>query len=365
MVSKYVVAVIAVFIFLGPLSAAELISLGPGEVLPWGISGDGSTVVGQSGGGSFKWTRSTGVVSLGVAGAAQDASFDGGIVVGVTGGSEAFRWTASTGVVGFGDLPGGSLSSQFRGVSADGSVAAGSGTSQSGIEAVRWTEATGMVGLGDLPGGIFQSQAMSVSGDGSVVVGASFNGPDLNAFIWTQQSGMETLSGLSGRSVATDVSANGRVVVGQVGSQPFRWTQEGGMVGLGHLPGKSTSAAWAVSDDGSFIVGVSDAEAFVWTQDTGMQSLESVLTFFGADVTDWNLYIPTAISFDGRVITGYGSNSQGSSRGWVAVVPEIPEPPTYLLGITCLIIFCCISLHSAISRRTKKASFTLLHRTLS
>ena len=56
---------------------------------------------------------------------------------------------------GLGDLPGGVFSSSAGGVSADGSVVVGSGTSANGYEAFRWTQATGMVGLGDLSGGGF------------------------------------------------------------------------------------------------------------------------------------------------------------------------------------------------------------------
>src|SRR5262245_49323645 len=84
----------------------------------YGISADGSTVVGQS-------TSSNG--------------------------SEAFRWTVADGIVGLGDLPNNGFSSLARGASADGSVIVGRGLSGLGGEAFRWTSAGGMVGLGDLP----------------------------------------------------------------------------------------------------------------------------------------------------------------------------------------------------------------------
>jgi probable HAF family extracellular repeat protein len=56
---------------------------------------------------------------------------------------------------GLGDLSGGSFYSYANGVSADGSVVVGRGSSANGNEAFRWTQGTGMVGLGDLSGGIF------------------------------------------------------------------------------------------------------------------------------------------------------------------------------------------------------------------
>jgi probable HAF family extracellular repeat protein len=310
------------------------------------------------------------MVPLGIAGVARDASFDGSVIVGarlnrLTDDSEAFRWTASTGAVTLGDLPGEPFSSEFRGVSADGSVAVGRGNfnlrpgNPATGEAVRWTEATGMVGLGDLPGGIFLSQATAVSADGSVVAGLSQGGPTYNAFIWTQAMGMVPLS--TRESSAVGISANGRVVVGQDPStEPFRWTQETGMVGLGHLPGAHTSAALAVSADGSIIVGRSGFDAFIWTERTGMQNLETFLSGLGADVTGVDFTSATAISDDGRVIAGYGEYIEGqilrTGRGWVAYVPEIPEPPTYLLAILCLAVFPCLLTRSAIRRRAKAAS---------
>ncbi len=101
---------------------------------------------------------------------------------------------------GLGDLPGGSVNSQARAVSADGLVVVGWSSSGSGQEAFRWTQAGGMVGLGDFPGGEFGSQAYGVSADGSVVV--SFGAPAAPSFF-----------------------------------EAFRWTSAGGMVGLGDLPG--------------------------------------------------------------------------------------------------------------------------------
>ncbi len=73
--------------------------------------------------------------------------------------------------MGLGDLTDGIFSSVAFGVSDDGSVVVGGGSSASGGEAFRWTQAGGMQGLGDLPGGNFGSTAFGVSADGSVVVG--------------------------------------------------------------------------------------------------------------------------------------------------------------------------------------------------
>jgi probable HAF family extracellular repeat protein len=158
----------------------------------YGVSGDGSVVVGRSTNANFV---------------------------------EAFRWTQGTGMVGLGDLSGGGFDSRAEGVSVDGSVVVGQSISANGKEAFRWTQGTGMVGLGDLSGGSFFSVAFGVSGDGSVIVGygSSANGPE--AFIWNSSQGMRSLKevlsndyglNLTGWTLndARVISADGLTVVG-------------------------------------------------------------------------------------------------------------------------------------------------------
>src|ERR1019366_9284133 len=146
-----------------------------------GVSGDGSVVVGTSGEDTsygnnfytaFRWTAGSGMVSVGVAyeSFANRVSTDGTVVVGTSESNypppdQAFRWTAGSGTVGLGHLPGGTYSSP-NGISADGSVIVGSGSSTSGNQAFRWTAGTGMVGLGHLPG-TTDSSVAGVSADGS------------------------------------------------------------------------------------------------------------------------------------------------------------------------------------------------------
>jgi probable HAF family extracellular repeat protein len=266
---------------------------------------------------------------------AYDTSADGSVVVGDTG-NEAFRWTSGTGAVGLGDLPGGSDDSEASGVSADGSVVVGSGTSASGVEAFRWTSGTGMVGLGDLPGGSPGSKALAISGDGSAIVGWGID-PGAQAFRWTSGTGMVGLGYIPGGGAASEawgVSADGSVIVGGGDSassfaEAFRWTSGTGMVGLGDLAGGSfLSFAWDVSADGSVVVGYGTTavgtEAFIWDAGHGMRNLKEVLTDdYGLDLTGWTLEIAYGISADGRTIVGNGNHG-----GWVAV---IPEPSTWVL----------------------------------
>jgi probable HAF family extracellular repeat protein len=103
---------------------------------------------------------------------AYGVSADGSVVVGyahnAAGQWSAFRWTAAGGMQDLGTL--GGNSSWALGVSADGSVVVGWAVNAAGQwRAFRWTAARGMQDLGTLGG--WGSEAYGVSADGSVVVG--------------------------------------------------------------------------------------------------------------------------------------------------------------------------------------------------
>jgi probable HAF family extracellular repeat protein len=320
------------------------------------VSADGSVVVGGANFGSgqerpvkreaFRWTREDGMVGLGDLpggshlSAAYGVSADGSVIVGqssqgeINGGWGAFRWTSAEGMVplGWGTA---------WDVSADGSVVVGEAGLASGREAFRWTPDGGMVGLGDLPGEPVDSAAYGVSADGSVVVGIGTP----YAFRWTSDGGMvrlNDLSGLSFDSHAQSVSADGSVIVGvanmrhPANPEAFRWTSDGGMVSLGQLPGGGySSIAFDVSADGSIVVGsgrtaASDDEAFLWTSDGGMRNLRELLIQNGASgLTGWTLTTASAITPDGRTIVGTGINPAGNREAWLVT---IPEPSTLTLA---------------------------------
>ena len=325
-----------------------------------GVSADGAFVVGMgrsaSGSEAFRWTAAGGMVGLGdlsggsFGSRAHDVSADGAVIVGTSDGlfdggmtgDQAFRWTAD-GMVGLGNTPStppGSGGSFAQGVSNDGAVLVGRGAgANNNWEAVRWTTTGGFVGLGYLPGGI-ESYGEGISADGSVVVGKSLSATVAEAFRWTAAGGMVGLGDLPGGSLfsnASDVSADGTVVVGHsVGGnelEAFRWTAAGGMVGLGALPGSTFSTALDVSADGAVVVGESNnASGFVaviWTAATGMVSLRAALVARGVDLTGWTLSSARAVSDDGRVVVGSGTNPQGQSEAWRAVLR--PAAPAFVV----------------------------------
>ncbi len=198
-----------------------------------------------------------------------------------------------------GDLPGGSVQSVARGVSADGRVVVGWSVGGSGEEAFRWTSTGGMAGLGDLPGATFASTAYATSADGSIVLGAGVGPSDFREAARWVGAGAPTGLGFAASggyiSLAYACSADGESACGENVYQPpagggppplpvgqaMRWTLAGGMVDLGTLPGAAGGAfsgsitrALAMSSDGSIIVGYGpDATAerpWRWTEAGGM-----------------------------------------------------------------------------------------------
>ena len=328
---------------------------GPFMSYAMAVSADGAVVVGIGSGTpeqpelvgesvpeAFRWTRAEGMVGLGRLPdnpftAACDISADGSVIVGFSD-DEAFRWTQAEGMVGLGDLPGGRFRSQADAISADGSVIVGTGSSEANYqEAFRWTQSEGMMGLGspaDFPiRDRFTSRAVAISADGSVIVGSvsphDYNPlgvPERQAFRWTRTNGMSLLSDPTDQaiSMATDVSADGSVVVGRrattFGEEVFQWTQAEGIVSIDERPGFAS-----ISANGLIVIGdhldeaTADTSALIWDATHGMRSLQTVFTDeFGLDLTGWRLGTATGISDDGLTIVGTGINPDGNFEGWVA-----------------------------------------------
>lgn len=205
------------------------------------------------------------------------------------------------------DVPEGFLPFFFgaTAVTNTGVVIGHSRTPRDGIHAFRWTRAGGMVDLGTLgtAGSNNRSLASGISADGSVVIGN-----DLRGFRWTAETGMIFLNASPSSALfALRVSGDGAVVAGQtgtsVGQHAFRWTATGGTVELGTLGGNE-SLVRGMSRDGRVIVGTSGLRtdltpsprhAFRWTGATGMADLG---TLGGQDSE------ATGTSDDGSVVVG-------------------------------------------------------------
>jgi probable HAF family extracellular repeat protein len=300
------------------------------------ISGDGSTIMG------YAWV-----------------CFNGGTKCNSSGTVEAYRWTVAGGF----QVLGTQGASDFFGagaISNDGSIVAGEHATPNRLDAFRWTGANGMVRLpmniataitgdgnmvaggdnwwkiggqtgifGPFAGNQDQTQAYGLAGTGKapIAVGAAIKGSDVNgaafhAFRWTPSGGLEDLGVTTGtQSIATAVSADGQVVVGEALDasglwRAFRWTASTGMQDIGTLGGPE-SAAFAINGDGSVIVGsslttsLSDSNAcFIWTAGGGMQDLKTLLDASGVHTADAWVTLDTliGISTDGTTMVGYGQS---------------------------------------------------------
>lgn len=303
----------------------------------YGISADGTTVVGMSAAFPIRWTAETGIRRLGegtgVTGRANAASGNGAVIVGqvydpLSFVNRAFRWTSIDGLQ-YLNVPSGWHFANAEGISAAGDVIVGQGSNGAGT-GLRWTA----LGITVVGGGWNSSDASGVSADGSVVAGRYQPASYYRALRWTGASGTEDLGSL-GQSSALDaiafaVSGDGSVIVGIARTpinvyRAFRWTQGSGMVDLG-LPNSVESnyvSATAVSYDGTVVVGFvnndSGDRAFVWTQANGMRLLrDHLVEGHGLDVRGWCLRQATGVSADGRDIVGVGTNPAGVGEGWVA-----------------------------------------------
>jgi len=335
-----------------PLGFLHQANLGP--VIAYGISADGSLVVGQCnssiGFQAFDWTAASGIVGLGAfdnpggqGSGARACSADGSVIVGssllpdsLNEDGSPFRWTAQTGLVYLGSL-GGTAGGVARGVSSDGSVIVGySSNANFDLEAFRWTAATGMVGLGDLPGGVFNSQASAVSGDGSVIIGpaSTTNGGYDRSFKWTERSGMQTLGPSTFRVIG--ISRDGHFAAGESLGRAARVNVDtNGLTMIPHLPlfNSDTDTAWAANADGSVIVGMENlsqfngffGRAFIWDAVHGTRILRDVLINdfgLGSQLAGWELNVATTVSDDGFTIAGYGFAPSGEQAAWRVKLPQ-------------------------------------------
>jgi hypothetical protein len=326
------------------------------------ISSDGRVVVGipSSGNGSVFWTRDSGVTAIASApgtfggGSANGVSVDGTWIVGsvrvpggTTFGLAAYRWSKATGMQVLPDQTGGTFPSFYTGhaVSADGNIVAGYGNSGSTLRAFRHNAATGVtVGLNQLPSSSpYSTMARGMSADGSILFGGSTFGNGFIAWRSTAQ-GMQRLESLNpGTSAlpfqenAMDASDDGRFVagwsvLGPVNELQFRAAMWDGTA-LNVL-GDDVARAYGVNNDGTVVVGsfgTGDSSAMLWTSQHGMVDLQDFLTStlgLDAQLNGWRLIRAQAVSGDGRVITGWGTQF-GQTRGFVAVIPE----PGVLVGL--------------------------------
>lgn len=186
--------------------------------------------------------------------------------------ASAFRWTKQTGMVSLGSLDG--QASRANDISADGSVIVGWDDSPVGERrGAIWVNGSERLLS---PSGTFVGSAEAVSSNGRVVVGGNA-GKGLyrrQAYRWTANKGVTLLgrfrgtgTGPLGIASALGVTDDGRVIVGFSGGRlrsAFVWTKALGMVkledylkslGVTGFRGWRLDTATAISGDGTTIAG--------------------------------------------------------------------------------------------------------------
>jgi uncharacterized membrane protein len=325
------------------------------ESLAYGVSADGSTVVGYSVGASgttaVYWRNGvlTALPDL-AGGAAESTAFgtnqDGSVIVGQGKdgtADRAVRWDGPAyGVVQLPQPVGFGGGATARGISLDGNVISGYATngqltSYSAISAFRMDGAllTGLPYVGS--GSQIDSAAYGgPSHDGEVVVGRVRLGSIHYAAAYWKGSTLHLPPSLGGVQQYAQIfgsSADGGVRVGVSTSpnassantgEPCRWVGDTPF-GLGKVPGAPNFVGDAIScnANGSVIVGRSSApggtRAFHWSTTGGMRELSLVLTQdYGLNLAGWTLIDARMITPDGSVIVGYGTNPAGFQEGWIA-----------------------------------------------
>jgi probable HAF family extracellular repeat protein len=225
----------------------------------WGVSGDGSTVVGLGWHTNYK--------------------------------AEGFQWSEATGMVGLGQPA--NRSSRASAISADASTVVGffEHPSYGYRRAVRWING----GVPDLfLGQDMVGEAQAANSDGSVIVGgASPTGSGNHAFLYSDASGFQDL--------------------GIIGEDPLGFSQS---VANG-VSDNNTVVGWV----GDIFYG--SPQGFVWTPDGGMGFVNDYLAAQGVTVPDeWYILSVTAISADGKTIGGQAINlKRVAYAGWTASVP--------------------------------------------
>ncbi|WP_156385659.1 autotransporter domain-containing protein [Devosia sp. Root685] len=318
-----------------PEGYIDMGGLGGGASHVYGMNGAGTVVVGASRGENndyraFRWTEAGGIQSLGllfpgVSGArsyAHDVSGDGTRVVGLhtqLGMSRGFVWVEGA----TGGEAGNPQMYRLEGLDDAGRWSAAA-ISDDGRYAAGYSDGNATLGLATR----WDLTQIGVDGTNSVLNLGALTGMD------------------GGNSSASDISADGRVVVGMSGgstgfNKAFRWVEgsTGGAVdnvqmhelgALGDDP-FNQSGANAVSRDGQYVVGWSEANlphrlAFRWSEETGMESVQGWLERHGVAVGGLALADATAISDNGLVIAGIMVDDEDVERAYIARVAQEPGP---------------------------------------
>ena len=313
---------------------------------PTDLSDDGLVVVGTCTSlVSFRWTAETGYQNVGFSGTAAGTNRDGSLIVGTygeqngdPGAAVLFDWKTATKVL----LPAAGASSASA-ISSDGRVVVGTIQSDTGLaQPCRWI-GRGQPDFLTLLPGVLRASADGVSSDGSVVVGwcdlGNYQG---HAYRYSADGRSMMDLGVApgtGYSSGFAVSGDGAVAVGESfdPSYPgieraFRWTSATGMVDLGYPSTFIGAIAIDTNADGSVVAvqayNLTSVQPFdramIWDARNGLRFVSQILTAASVSLDGWILRSVVAISADGSVVVGRGTNPAGNTEPWIARLDRLP-----------------------------------------
>ena len=314
-----------------------------------GISYDGQTVVAPTSASTppTYWTPTQGFVQVpGRLGSFFGISGDGSTMVGGRI-NDSFRYSFATG---FSDLPNLNGSVTVSGLGAlalsdNGSIAAG--TQDGGATPLVWDADGNPIQLPST------GRAWDVSGDGLVIVGTGRDGGNKSQAVrWGWDGATETwqMTALTtdlccDTGAAYAVSQDGMTVFGTTPqNHAFRWTEASGLLDLD--AGFNSSILYATTTDGAFAGGMfnsgGEITAAIWDETHGWRTLASLLLATGieeSEIPDFRRV--AALSADGRYLAATAGSGTNSSLYWVdlgaplsaAVVPLPAAAWLFLSGL--------------------------------
>ncbi|HLP85420.1 MAG TPA: hypothetical protein VK157_13810 [Phycisphaerales bacterium] len=373
----------------------------PLKALARGVSGDGNVIVGSSNTilsadeKPYVWRRVAGVwtrselPTVGGTGRAAAASFDGSVIVGMTGryvnttvnaGTPAV-WRDTASISPTLETPlisasptGGPLRGIFNGVSASGTRAFGFAreldgnlTSSAAYVYNQGGSVTPVATFAQFTGAYPASSVMSADGTRAThyIQPDVVSGSD-TAFVWDETGGSTNLPLVTSQGFyprTTTISGDGRVVAGFLGNNVanantsgfpivwrdgvFRMLPRPNFASGNFIAGSDTTGRVLVGAAGSGLdlvnfttnIGlVGNSFASIWIDDQAF-SLATYLTSNGVNLGNVTPILASGVSADGRTVVGVATRPIGTTtqREYVSFIATIPTPGT-LFGMSLCVV---------------------------
>lgn len=243
-----------------------------------GVSGDGSTIIGEGYESAWYWTEQAGIVDLGCLDPspshenfhvqATAVSYDGSVITGrssyITGNwdkKQAYRYTKTGGMTALG-LMGTGERSEARCMNADGSVIYGFAYTTPALDYnysawFRWTSGSGCVDIGRPVGADISYGGPKISSpDGTKLVAQCLIGGVVRAAYWDATNGWVVIpmpSGLEVYSVNAISITDSGLVIGYNAYSVWYWTLAGGLTVIIQGSGSTQYKAVGSSLDGDIV----------------------------------------------------------------------------------------------------------------